>query len=49
MKQADLGPSLKTKRTSKREFLNAMNRLVPWAGSKPFCVEPNNIILRSRW
>lgn len=31
MKQADLGLSLSTKRTRKREFLDEMNRVVPWA------------------
>ncbi len=31
MKQADLGLSLSTKRTRKREFLEEMNRVVPWA------------------
>ena len=31
MKQADLGLSLTTKRTCKREFLDEMNRVVPWA------------------
>ena len=31
MKQADLGLSLSTKRTRKREFLYEMNRVVPWA------------------
>lgn len=31
MKQADLGLSLTTKRTRKREFLDEMNRVVPWA------------------
>jgi IS5 family transposase len=30
MKQADLGLSLTTKRTRKREFLDEMNRVVPW-------------------
>jgi len=30
MKQADLGLSLSTKRTRKREFLDEMNRVVPW-------------------
>ncbi len=32
MKQADLGLDLSTKRTRKREFLDEMNRVVPWAG-----------------
>ena len=31
MKQADLGLNLATKRTRKREFLDEMNRVVPWA------------------
>jgi IS5 family transposase len=31
MKQADLGLNLSTKRTRKREFLDEMNRVVPWA------------------
>jgi IS5 family transposase len=31
MKQADLGLHLTTKRTRKREFLDEMNRVVPWA------------------
>jgi IS5 family transposase len=31
MKQADLGLNLGTKRTRKREFLDEMNRVVPWA------------------
>ncbi len=31
MKQADLGLNLSTKRTRKREFLEEMNRVVPWA------------------
>ena len=31
MKQADLGLSLTTKRTRKREFLEQMERVVPWA------------------
>jgi len=31
MKQADLGLGLSTKRTRKREFLDEMNRVVPWA------------------
>ena len=31
MKQADLGLSLTTKRTRKREFLAQMERVVPWA------------------
>lgn len=31
MKQVDLGLSLTTKRTRKREFLDEMNRVVPWA------------------
>jgi IS5 family transposase len=30
MKQADLGLNLSTKRTRKREFLDQMNRVVPW-------------------
>ena len=30
-KQADLGSNLSTKRTRKREFLDEMNRVVPWA------------------
>ena len=30
MKQADLGLNLTTKRTRKREFLDEMNRVVPW-------------------
>jgi len=30
MKQADLGLILTTKRTRKREFLDEMNRVVPW-------------------
>ncbi len=30
MKQADLGLNLSTKRTRKREFLDEMNRVVPW-------------------
>jgi IS5 family transposase len=32
MKQADLGLNLSTKRTRKREFLEQMDRVVPWAG-----------------
>jgi hypothetical protein len=31
MKQADLGLNLSTKRTRKREFLDQMNRVVPWS------------------
>ena len=31
MKQADLGLNLTTKRTRKREFLDEMERVVPWA------------------
>jgi transposase, IS5 family len=31
MKQADLGLNLTTKRTRKREFLDEMNRVVPWS------------------
>jgi IS5 family transposase len=31
MKQTDLGLNLTTKRTRKREFLDDMNRVVPWA------------------
>jgi len=31
MKQADLGLNLSNKRTRKREFLDEMNRVVPWA------------------
>ncbi|UWD89095.1 IS5 family transposase [Ralstonia pseudosolanacearum] len=31
MKQADLGLNLSTKRTRKREFLEEMHRVVPWA------------------
>ena len=31
MKQADLGQNLTAKRTRKREFLDEMNRVVPWA------------------
>jgi IS5 family transposase len=31
MKQADLGLNLTTKRTRKRQFLDEMNRVVPWA------------------
>ena len=31
MKQGDLGLNLTTKRTRKREFLDEMNRVVPWA------------------
>ena len=31
MKQADLGLKLTTKRTRKREFLDEMNQVVPWA------------------
>jgi IS5 family transposase len=31
MKQADLGLNLSTKKTRKREFLEEMNRVVPWA------------------
>lgn len=31
MKQIDLGLNLSTKRTRKREFLDEMNRVVPWA------------------
>ena len=31
MKQADLGLNLSTKRTRKREFLDEMNHVVPWA------------------
>jgi len=31
MKQADLGLNLSTKRTRKREFLDEMERVVPWA------------------
>ena len=30
MKQADLGLNLTTKRTRKREFLDEMERVVPW-------------------
>ena len=32
MKQADFGLSLTTKRTRKREFLDEVNRVEPWAG-----------------
>jgi IS5 family transposase len=31
MKQADLGLNLTTKRTREREFLDEMNRVVPWS------------------
>ena len=31
MKQVDLGLNLSTKRTRKREFLEEMNRVAPWA------------------
>ena len=31
MKRADLGLNLTTKRTRKREFLDEMERVVPWA------------------
>jgi transposase, IS5 family len=31
MKQADLGLNLAAKRTRKREFLDEMNRVLPWA------------------
>ena len=31
MKQSDLGLNLRTKRTRKREFLDEMNRVAPWA------------------
>ena len=31
MKQADLGLNLTSKRTRKREFLNEVNVVVPWA------------------
>ena len=31
MKQATLGLNLTTKRTRKREFLDEMDRVVPWA------------------
>ena len=31
MKQADWGLELSTKRTRKREFLDEMERVVPWA------------------
>jgi len=31
MKQADLGLNLSTRKTRKREFLDEMNRVVPWA------------------
>ena len=31
MKQAELGLNLTTKRTRKREFLDEMNLVVPWA------------------
>jgi len=31
VKQADLGLNLTTKRTHKREFLDEMSRVVPWA------------------
>ena len=31
MKQADLGLNMTTKRTRKREFLDEMNRVVPWS------------------
>ena len=31
MKQADLGLNLTAKRTRKREFLDEMDRVVPWA------------------
>ena len=31
MKQGDLGLNLTTKRTCKREFLDEMNLVVPWA------------------
>ena len=30
MKQADLGLKLSTKKTRKREFLDEMQRVVPW-------------------
>ena len=33
MKQADLGLHLSTRRTRKREFLDEMERVVPWAES----------------
>ena len=44
MKQADLGLNLTMKRTRKREFLDEMNRVVPWSGSMPFRVERTNLI-----
>jgi IS5 family transposase len=31
VKQADLGLNLTTKRARKREFLDEMNRMVPWS------------------
>jgi IS5 family transposase len=31
MKQAELGLNLSTKKARKREFLDEMNRVVPWA------------------
>jgi len=31
MKQAELGLSQTTKRTRQREFLDELNRVVPWA------------------
>ena len=31
MKRADPGPNVNTKRTRKREFLEQMDRVVPWA------------------
>jgi hypothetical protein len=33
MKQADLGLNLTTKRTRKREFLDVMERVVPWGAA----------------
>ena len=40
MKQADLGLNLSMKRTRKREFLDEMNRVVPWAALSAL-IEPH--------
>jgi len=40
MKQTDLGLKLSTKRTRKREFLDEMQRVVPW-GELIALIEPH--------
>ena len=46
MKQVSLGLNLSTKKTRKREFLEQMNKVVPWDGPSSFRVETNG---DNRW